>query len=222
MSKQIKPSELSEIVTGLLIRPDLMGELDSPEQHERFIEAIGQVVVDFCGGEINGVGHADLPEGHPVSYIHTPYLSVYPDDSLPSLEECVWAPYDPQGWMDESAEEYALATGIAPTETAILHQRQRLQGLTTEAYKAELAEQYSDPKPTIRQWYVNGNHGLCPACQGNDITGDSVQIDDNRASQSVGCSDCDAEWTDVYTLSDVESEDFNPDDPATSATKAVS
>ncbi|HBR2502169.1 TPA: hypothetical protein L9P83_004126 [Klebsiella pneumoniae] len=31
MTKQILPNELAEIVTGLLIKPELLGELDSRE-----------------------------------------------------------------------------------------------------------------------------------------------------------------------------------------------
>ncbi len=33
MTKQILPNELAEIVTGLLIKPELLGELDSREAH---------------------------------------------------------------------------------------------------------------------------------------------------------------------------------------------
>ncbi|VFZ96233.1 Uncharacterised protein [Klebsiella pneumoniae] len=34
MTKQILPNELAEIVTGLLIKPELLGELDSREGND--------------------------------------------------------------------------------------------------------------------------------------------------------------------------------------------
>ncbi|WP_163535577.1 hypothetical protein [Klebsiella pneumoniae] len=37
MTKQILPNELAEIVTGLLIKPELLGELDSREAHQAFM-----------------------------------------------------------------------------------------------------------------------------------------------------------------------------------------
>jgi hypothetical protein len=111
MAKQITSNELAEIVTGLLIKPDLFGELDSPEKHDEFIEAIGQVVANFCGGDIGGVSPADVPENQWPNDVMTSYLSVWPNDSLPSLEGCIWAPYDPDGWEDHTNEEFELCPG---------------------------------------------------------------------------------------------------------------
>lgn len=53
MSKQIFPHELAEIVTGLLVKPELLGELDSPQKHQAFMLDIGRVVAEHCGGEAN-------------------------------------------------------------------------------------------------------------------------------------------------------------------------
>ena len=55
MSKQIFAHELAEIVTGLLIKPELLGELDSADRHADFLGAIAGVVADFCGGEVSMV-----------------------------------------------------------------------------------------------------------------------------------------------------------------------
>lgn len=142
MAKQIRPNELAEIVTGLLVRPDLMGELDSPEQHAEFLEAIGQVVCDFCGGDTNGVDPADCGPDGIRPYLDTPYLSVHPNDSLPSLNECVWAPYDPDGWEDETDDKFGLSpSGAEPTATDQALLRSRIRGLLIEAQ----AVQHSDP-----------------------------------------------------------------------------
>ena len=48
------------------------------------------------------------------------------------------------------------------------------------------------------------NSGSCPVCKGNQVEGDSVDIDGNEARQAVSCLDCDADWIDVYTLSRYE------------------
>lgn len=47
MTKQILPNELAEIVTGLLIKPELLGELDSREAHQAFMLDItyGQIIM---------------------------------------------------------------------------------------------------------------------------------------------------------------------------------
>ncbi len=40
----------------------------------------------------------------------------------------------------------------------------------------------------------------CPFCESPNVSGGSVQVDDGGAHQSMGCSDCDEEWTDLYEL----------------------
>lgn len=52
---------------------------------------------------------------------------------------------------------------------------------------------------TIKEYLaVRGNR--CPYCSGDDISGDSVDIQDGSASQGVSCNTCNAEWIDTYTL----------------------
>ena len=50
------------------------------------------------------------------------------------------------------------------------------------------------------------NSGKCPYCKSEDISGGFVQVDGDTAWQELTCNDCDEQWNDVYTLSDVESE----------------
>lgn len=104
MSKQILPRELAKIVTALLVEPESVGELDTLDKYQSFIEDIGRVVAEHCGGVINGVSPplsgtdgADDEDGHPM-------LSVSPDHRLPSLLQNVWAEYDREGWAAEIAE----------------------------------------------------------------------------------------------------------------------
>jgi len=135
MAKQILANELAEIVTGLLIRPELLGELDSSEKHEEFIEAIGKIVADFCGGAINGVGPADAADGPELA--STPMLSVWPNESMPSMERCVWAPYDPEGWDGHTNNEFYLEddTPIDVDEKNRL--RAIIRSLLTSTYVAQ-------------------------------------------------------------------------------------
>lgn len=48
------------------------------------------------------------------------------------------------------------------------------------------------------------NPGKCPFCQSRDIDGGFVEIDGKSAWQKVSCNNCEKEWNDIYTLSDVE------------------
>ncbi|EMH1860934.1 TPA: hypothetical protein N8123_004211, partial [Escherichia coli] len=53
MYKLVSPRELTEIITGLLLKPELLGELDSPEKHRMFMADLGRVVAEHCGGLVN-------------------------------------------------------------------------------------------------------------------------------------------------------------------------
>jgi hydrogenase maturation factor len=48
--------------------------------------------------------------------------------------------------------------------------------------------------------YVDGGGVRCPFCSGDDIVGQSVQIEAGAAWQDMSCSDCNAVWTDSYKL----------------------
>lgn len=107
MSKQILPKELAEIIVGLLVKPDLLGELDSPEQHQAFMRDIAEVVATHCGGEVISIGW-DSTEEYMSDAISTPLVSIAPDDRLPNINQCVWSYHDTEGW-DEAGEGNNLA-----------------------------------------------------------------------------------------------------------------
>lgn len=86
MTKQILPNELAEIVTGLLIKPELLGELDSREAHQAFMLDIGRVIADHCGGRVNGITDGDVAKPYLSDIECTPTLHIEPDDRLPSTE----------------------------------------------------------------------------------------------------------------------------------------
>ena len=53
--------------------------------------------------------------------------------------------------------------------------------------------------------YIQSGGTHCPHCGGVDLDGKGVSIDAGTATQEVMCTDCGRGWTDVYTLSHVES-----------------
>lgn len=113
MAKQILFSELAQLTATLIARPEVLGELDELDVHERFVADIASVVADYCGGVVNGVNDADAPSPHLVFQNesgsgqvneHGVTISVSPDENLPSLQRNVWSLFDPQGWCDEPAD----------------------------------------------------------------------------------------------------------------------
>lgn len=52
--------------------------------------------------------------------------------------------------------------------------------------------------------YVNGGYNCCPHCHSTDIDSTYESKDDNWVECNVVCNNCDEEWSDVYTLSDIK------------------
>lgn len=134
MSKQITPSEIAEIVAGLLIKPELLNELETPEKHQAFFEDVAFVVSQHCGGRIGGISPPDTDENYMVDEFSTPFVSVHPDSDLPSLHNNVWSSYDLEA---DDGEEVAIATakeleieiGVAITAEQANKTRQALKSL---------------------------------------------------------------------------------------------
>ncbi len=130
MSKQIHAQELAEIVTGLLIKPDLLGELDCPERHYAFMRDIARVVAEHCGGTIDEVDQAGSGLQGPRGL---PYLRVSPNDALPSLLGNVWSHHDPDGWKEGDADCCGVELGDQPSPDTSSVVRKQLQGLLSNA-----------------------------------------------------------------------------------------
>jgi len=136
MSRQILPNELAEVVTALLVQPKILGQFDSPDRHMEFMEAIGEVVANFCGGQINGVHPADGSfDGNP--FLDAPMLSVWPDSRLPDLQHCVWGPYDPDGWEEVTPEQCGIEPNATPLPLTPEQTRKTVQALLAEAYRVQ-------------------------------------------------------------------------------------
>lgn len=64
--------------------------------------------------------------------------------------------------------------------------------------------------------YLNTHYGQCPNCQSFVLDGQSVEIDGNEAGQHVVCTECEADWTDIYTLTRIiDVTGFDPNEPVT-------
>lgn len=48
--------------------------------------------------------------------------------------------------------------------------------------------------------YVAAYGAKCPNCRSPDITGFGYNLDSGDLSQQMLCSNCDAQWDDIYTL----------------------
>lgn len=112
MPKFIHPAEVAELVTSLLTDPGSQGELDTQDSYRSFLEDIGKVIADHCGGVIDG---SSYPSPGFIGDMTLPLLQVSPNSSLPSITECVWAKFDESGWAEESAiNEYSDGHPMCP------------------------------------------------------------------------------------------------------------
>lgn len=127
MRKQITAIDLAELVVGLLVKPELLGELDSQERYQNFMLDIGRVVADHCGGEANWI-NAGRNSRHKDDY-DPELLSVSPNDSIPSLCKNIWSYHDPSGWDDDYLDCDSIEGGEPLTAEHIAKVRGQLQGL---------------------------------------------------------------------------------------------
>ena len=49
--------------------------------------------------------------------------------------------------------------------------------------------------------------GFCPFCGSDQITGEHLEVESESAWQPISCNVCDKTWKDVYTLTDVETDE---------------
>lgn len=102
VSAEVHENELAPLITALLLRPELFGELDTLETYESFLRDIAQVVCDYCGGEVVGVAtaaavvSADASKGSRGANCSSVLIGA--NDSLPSLEDNVWTKHASGGF----------------------------------------------------------------------------------------------------------------------------
>lgn len=170
MFKYITPDEIAEIVCGLLIKPGLLGELDSPEKHMAFMTDIGRVIADHCGGHINCVHHPDsLTRYHMEDEDSQPSLSVAPNDCLPSLHNNVWSLYDTEAnWGDGDLDGVGQGEELNRWQKIAI--RAKLQSLLSNAGLNQGISQTFDFQ--MVDWRTTEDH--------DGFWGDELEPDDGR------------------------------------------
>lgn len=136
MAKKIFPNELAEVVTALLVKPELIGEIPDQEKHQEFMHDIAQVVARHCGGDavcVNPPGFVSEAFPYCSDNESSPMLTVYPDDSLPSLHQNVWSNYDLDGWDGETGSDYGIEDGTPVTEEQADQFRSQVQNLLPDS-----------------------------------------------------------------------------------------
>jgi hypothetical protein len=56
------------------------------------------------------------------------------------------------------------------------------------------------PNAMSDRQYVAVHGGKCPICRGDDICGDSFDVNGGTCTQEVSCGGCGASWLDRYDL----------------------
>ena len=177
MTKQILPAELAEIVTALLVKPELLGELDTRVAHQEFMKAIGCVVADFCGGVVNGVTDGDISRPYLSDVDCTPILHIEADDRLPSPEHNVWANYHIEGWLEGDDIE-AVSVPVS-----VKSQRAGIQGILSNAGLTQGIEQQLQLK--MVDWRIAQDSEMLPDEDGRSYTA-TLHVANQTSLELVG------------------------------------
>lgn len=71
--------------------------------------------------------------------------------------------------------------------------------------QAEIASHAdSEVMPMMPAQYMDVGGQQCPLCRSHEITGDSLEVDTLTSWQPVSCSDCGAEWNDLFGMTGYE------------------
>lgn len=71
--------------------------------------------------------------------------------------------------------------------------------------QAELASaDHDSDTPMTPAQYMDIGGQQCPVCHSHEISGESVEVDVVTAWQPVSCTDCGAEWNDLYGMTGYE------------------
>jgi hypothetical protein len=114
MQKRISKQNLALITAGLILAPDELGELCDSENHTRFLLSLGELVAEYCGGDIADAIPYSLPGAK-----REMNLMVVPNGCLPSLRNNVWSHFDTnQDWgsLSDGSEEWEdIEVGVTPS-----------------------------------------------------------------------------------------------------------
>lgn len=194
MPKYINPQELAEIVCGLLVKPELLGELDEASKHQAFMKDIGEVVAEHCGGCIAAILMLEnedgdvsdvLKSGYMTTPDNTPRLLVDPDDALPSLTQNVWMFAHRDGWLENIKASETDSPDQMPEHSQVSRIRHSLQRLlipatTTWSPKPEHVVRMTDwrrddetlPQEDLQTYSVTASLGINASLEVHDENGE--------------------------------------------------
>lgn len=81
----------------------------------------------------------------------------------------------------------------------------KLGRCTEKEFAPYIEGEQGQPFPFDKAKYL-ASPSKCPYCGSADITGQQIDIESRQATQPVTCNACEKQWTDIYTLIDVEAE----------------
>lgn len=56
----------------------------------------------------------------------------------------------------------------------------------------------------LKAQYIKDKGLFCPFCKRKNLQVDSTQLNGEQCEVEVSCEDCEEEWKEIYTLTDVE------------------
>lgn len=62
----------------------------------------------------------------------------------------------------------------------------------------------SSPEAKVKNLYLDKDGLYCPYCGNGDIVSMGITADGITATEPCVCNDCEGEWTDVFTLIDID------------------
>jgi len=66
-----------------------------------------------------------------------------------------------------------------------------------------MSKEMSETVVFDKEKYLKSHGTLCPYCESADIISGDQDFTEHLMFQNVKCSHCEKEWTDIYTLTDV-------------------
>ena len=67
-----------------------------------------------------------------------------------------------------------------------------------------MAQRKEEPDRMIdKEVYVNDKGLKCPFCRSQLIEGGFIEVQNGKAYQEIGCTECKNKWQDVYQLVDI-------------------
>ncbi|MFM2668547.1 hypothetical protein AAFX24_27790 [Vibrio mediterranei] len=181
MSMKLKTSELAEIATTLIAKPELLGMFDVAGQHEAFLNDLADVICDHCGGKNAGVHRSTFDEEHHSDTT----INIDPSDSLPSLNNNIWTAIHASGWEGVVASDYQIEEGETLSPSQHADRRTQMRSLFTpskdlfvdfehELVDYRLAEGESISPEETAPYSVKTHLGNQPSMEFTDMKGDVV------------------------------------------------